>query len=130
MKVINVVAAIIEHENKFLIAKKARGEFAGFWEFPGGKIEENESDADALKREIKEEFEIEISIRKFFTTVEHNYDNFHLCMNCYLCSINNLNFNLHDHSDFKWLSVKELKTQKNWIPADIQIINKLIKESA
>ena len=81
MKTIRVVAAIIEQNGKILIARRSYGDLAGFWEFPGGKYEEGETGEQAIKREIREEFDVEIDVRKFLCTVEHQYD-FHLVMDC------------------------------------------------
>lgn len=83
MKKINVVAAIIRKSNQILIAKRSKGELSDLWEFPGGKIEYNESPQQALKREIYEELEIEIEVKEHLMTIEHDYSNFHLFMDCF-----------------------------------------------
>lgn len=124
MKTVYVVAAIIEKDNKILIAQRLKGEFAGLWEFPGGKIEEGESPEQAIIREIKEEFDTELNVNSFLTTIEHQYDTFHLIMDCYICSIKSGNLVLHDHIAYKWINphVKDI----NWVPADIKVINAYI----
>ena len=83
MKVIEVVAALIEKDNCVLATQRGYGEFKGMWEFPGGKIEENETREEALKREIKEEMNADIDVKDYLTTIEYDYPNFHLIMHTY-----------------------------------------------
>lgn len=80
MKIVEVVAAIIFDKDKIFATQCGYGEFKDWWEFPGGKIEKNEAKQDALKREIKEELDVDIDIEDFITTVEYDYPNFHLIM--------------------------------------------------
>ena len=92
MKTISVVAAIIirttEDGTKQVFAtQRGYGEYKDWWEFPGGKIEEGESEEDALKREIKEELATEISVGDYVDTIEYDYPAFHLFMRCYECSV-------------------------------------------
>ena len=121
MKTLRVVAAIIEKNEKILIAQRLKGEFAGLWEFPGGKIEEGETPEQALIREIEEEFDTELNIEKYLTTVEHQYDSFYLVMDCFICSIKSGNLTLHDHMAYKWINphVENI----DWVPADVKVIN-------
>lgn len=121
MKTLRVVAAIIEKDEKILIAQRLKGEFAGLWEFPGGKIEEGESPEQALIREIEEEFDTELNINKLLTTVEHQYDTFYLIMDCFICTIKTGNLVLHDHMEYKWINphVENI----DWVPADVKVIN-------
>ena len=86
MKTVKVVAAIIKKDNKILIASRKKGEFAGMFEFPGGKIEPGESGEQALIREIQEELETTIIIEEFFMNVNYKYPTFILDMDCYLCT--------------------------------------------
>lgn len=125
MKTIKVVAAIIKKDDKILIAQRLKGEFAGQWEFPGGKIEEGEHPEEALIREIMEEMELEISINEYLMTAEYDYPNFHLSMDCYICSLKTDIIQLHDHSAIQWISIKDNIKNINWIPADVQIIEAL-----
>lgn len=122
MKTIRVVAAIIEKDNKILIARRLKGEFAGLWEFPGGKYEENETGEEAIKREIEEEFDIEIDVNRYLCTIEHQYDSFYLVMDCYMCTMITDNMILHDHSDIRWIDPKE--DNIDFVPADIKVIRK------
>lgn len=125
-KTIKVVAAIIIKNNKILIAKRNYGEFMGLFEFPGGKINENESKESALIREIKEELSVAINIEKYFMTVNYSYPNFILEMDCYICSLIETDIQLSDHSELLWINSNE-KEHIEWVPADIQIIDRLIE---
>lgn len=125
MKTIKVAAAIIKDGDKILIAQRLKGEFAGQWEFPGGKVEPNESVEQALERELMEEMESKIQIDQYFMTAEYDYPTFHLSMDCFLCKLKSDEIHLHDHTAYQWLDIKDPIEQTNWIPADIQIIEKL-----
>ena len=125
MKTIRVVAAIIQKEDKILIAQRLKGEFKGLWEFPGGKIEEHEKPEDALIREIKEEMEVDIEIKEYLCTIEHDYSTFHLSMDCFICSLISEALHLNDHSAIKWINPNEENI--NWVPADIKVIKELLK---
>lgn len=124
MKIVNVVAAIIIKDDKIFATQRGYGDFKGKWEFPGGKIETNETPEKALKREIIEELNANIKIDKHFIDIEYDYPNFHLSMKCYLCSLLDYNIELKEHSQAKWLSRDELYSV-DWLPADIEIIEKL-----
>lgn len=128
MKRIEVVAAVIkgknENHNKILATQRGYGEFKGMWEFPGGKIEPNESREDALKREIQEELNTEISIYDFIQTIEYDYPEFHLTMHCYLCEVLSGDLILMEHQDSKWLSANELYSVE-WLPADIDVLDRV-----
>lgn len=123
MKEINVVAALLIVEDKVLIAKRIKGEFADLWEFPGGKVEVGESEQDALIREIQEEMEIEIAVKDLLIRIKHQYETFSLNMSCYICDIIAGEIQLNDHSDIKWIKCDE--TNIEWVPADIQVIESL-----
>ena len=124
MKTIKVVAAIIYDNEKFLITKRKHELFNGLWEFPGGKVEINESNEQALIREIKEELNIDIKVNNYFMTVEYQYPEFYLIMDVYECIKINGDINLDVHSDLKWITYKDLDNFE-WVPADIAIVNKL-----
>ena len=128
MKKVNVVAAIIKKDNLYLIAQRLKGDFAGLWEFPGGKIEEGESPVQALKREIKEELNIEIYNETYFVTIQYDYPTFHLNMECYIFEIKKQPFHLYDHSAIQWLRIDEEKIKSiDWVPADALVIEQLMK---
>ena len=124
MKTLNVVAAIIHKDNKILATKRGYGEFINQWEFPGGKIEENETKEEALIREIKEELNVDIEITNFALDLEYQYPNFYLKMSCFDCIIKSGTPKLLEHNDARWLSKDELD-DVNWIPADIAAVDYL-----
>jgi len=124
MKSIEVVAAIIRNGDKIFATQRGYGPYKDMWEFPGGKMEKEESREQALQREIMEELDTEISIDKFLCTVEHDYPEFHLTMHCFLCSILKGDLVLKEHEDAKWLDKSHLR-EVNWLPADLGIISLL-----
>lgn len=125
MKTVKVAAAVIKDAEKILIAQRLKGEFKGKWEFPGGKLEENEDSVSALKREIKEEMEADIKIDQYLCAIEHDYDSFHLSMDVYICHFLNQNIKLHDHMAFRWIKPDEKNI--DYVPADIKVINSYLK---
>lgn len=130
IKTVEVVAAVIYDETNKSIFATARGygEFKGLWEFPGGKVKPNESHETALKREIREELNIEITVNDLITTIEYNYPTFHLSMSCYWCNIQGGNIQLIEALDSKWLTVDNLYSV-NWLPADellLPILEKIL----
>ena len=124
MKTLNVVAAIIKKENKILATKRGYGEFINMWEFPGGKIENNETKEEALIREIKEELDCTIKPTKFALNLEYQYPTFYLKMDCFEAIIIEGTPKLLEHNDARWLTKQQLD-QINWIPADIKVVNYL-----
>lgn len=128
MKKIEVVAAIICKDNKvFCTQRPDKGEVALKWEFPGGKIELTETKKDALIREIMEELRCSIRVKKFFSTVEYQYNSFFLTMHSYICEMKSNNFELMEHIDCCWLPIDRLN-ELDWAPADIPIVTKLIND--
>ena len=126
MKTIRVVAAIIIHNDQIFATQRGYGEFKGGWEFPGGKIETGETQQAALKREIKEELNIDIEVGQLIDTVEYDYPNFHLSMDCFICSIISGDIVLNEHSSAKWLT-KDTLYSVDWLPADLGLIEKIEK---
>ncbi len=128
MKKIEVVAGIIYFENKILCVQRPKNKLAYIsekFEFPGGKIENGETQIDALKRELSEELNILPNIQSLFLTVVHEYPDFELTMHSYKCKVNNMEITLNEHIDYKWLTLQELN-KLDWAAADIPIVNKLI----
>ena len=124
MKTIEVVAAIIIKGDKVFSTQRGYGDFKGWWEFPGGKIEPDESPEDALKREIQEELGVDITIDKFLCTTKYDYPSFHLTMHCYLCNIGAGKIELREHKSARWLRPEELGSVE-WLPADKDVISRL-----
>ena len=121
-KTIRVVAAIIRQENMIFATQRGYGNYKDWWEFPGGKIELGETPEDALVREIKEELATDISVDEFIATVEYDYPEFYLIMDCYWCSIKSGELTLLEHEAAKWLPLDDLR-QVNWLPADVEVID-------
>ena len=125
-KVIRVVAAIIRDGNRIFATQRGYGDLKGGWEFPGGKIEEDETPQEALVREIREELETEIAVGEMIDTIEYDYPTFHLSMDCFWAEIVSGDLTLTEHEDAKWLTKDELDSVE-WLPADITLIEKIRK---
>lgn len=124
MKTIEVVAAIIIHNDQIFATQRGYGEFKDGWEFPGGKMEPGETPQQALVREIREELDTEIEVGSLVETVEYDYPNFHLTMHCFLCTIRSGELVLKEHEAAKWLTRAELDSV-DWLPADVKVVEKL-----
>lgn len=124
MKTINVVAAVIMKEGKVFATQRGYGEFKDGWEFPGGKVEAGESPEEALRREIREELEVEVNVGDLIDTIEYDYPAFHLSMKCYACTIAGGSPHLLEHEAARCLSADQLDSVA-WLPADITLIPKI-----
>lgn len=129
MKTVKVVAAIIKAVNEngetiIFATQRGYGDFKGGWEFPGGKIESGETPQEALKREIIEELDTEVSVGELMDTVEYDYPQFHLSMDCFWCQIVRGNLVLKEHEAARWLTKDELNNVE-WLSADITLIEKI-----
>ncbi len=131
MKVVKVVAAVIKAVNEngepiVFATQRGYGDFKGGWEFPGGKVEEGETPQEALKREIMEELDTEISVGEYIDTIEYDYPTFHLSMDCFWCEVVEGHLVLKEHEAAKWVSKTQID-DVDWLPADVTIIEKIKK---
>lgn len=129
MKTVKVVAAVIKAVNKngediIFATQRGYGEFKDGWEFPGGKIEEGETPQEALKREIMEELDTEITVGELIDTIEYDYPTFHLSMDCFWCEVVKGELVLKEAEAAKWLKKDELD-RVDWLPADVELIGKI-----
>lgn len=128
MKTIRVVAAVIcsslAKKERVLATARGYGDFKGMWEFPGGKIEAGETPQQALVREIKEELDVEITVGELLHTIEYDYPNFHLSMDCFWCEISTGTLVAKEAQEMRWLCANELNDVL-WLPADLEIIPKI-----
>ncbi|WP_322354868.1 (deoxy)nucleoside triphosphate pyrophosphohydrolase [Paratractidigestivibacter sp.] len=129
MKTVHVAAAIIKDGKKFLAAQRGYGEFKDGWEFPGGKLEPGETGAEACVREIEEELHVAIDGLEHLCTVEHDYDTFHLVMECFTCKIASGKINDSEHENMKWLDADHI-WDVDWLPADVKVVEALEKTFA
>lgn len=119
---ITVVAALIEKDEKYLIARRSTGseDVLGKWEFPGGKVEKDESEEHAIEREIKEEFEMNIQAIRFLTNNVCEYPTKIIDLRLYECKYLSGEFNLHDHSEYKFVNKEDI-INFDLCPADIPL---------
>ena len=127
-QVINVVAAAIKKDGLIFCAQRPEGKsLGGFWEFPGGKLENGETPEDALIREIKEEFDSEIEVISFLNEASYEYDFGIVTMKTYLSKLINGELKLLEHQDSKWLPIEAL-SELEWAPVDIPAVKCLQKK--
>ncbi len=124
MRIIRVVAAVIRDGNRIFATQRGYGEYKDWWEFPGGKIEAGETPQDALIREIKEELDITIYVGDLIDTIEYDYPEFHLSMDCFWSEIKDGELILKEHEAARWLDVDSLENVK-WLPADLSLVEKI-----
>ena len=129
MKTIRVVAAVIKALNEnsepiIFATQRGYGEFKDGWEFPGGKIEPGETPQEAIRREIIEELDTKIAVGELIDTIEYDYPNFHLSMDCFWCEIVSGDLMLKEHEAARWLTKEQLDTVE-WLPADRMIIRSI-----
>ena len=124
MKTIKVAAAIIVDRGRIFATQRGYGAFKDGWEFPGGKVEAGETSREALAREIREELDTEIRVGELFETVEYDYPDFHLSMDCFICTVKAGGLVLKEHEAARWLTAETLETVE-WLPADRGLIKRL-----
>ncbi len=130
MKTVNVVAAVILRENQqtgkkeIFATQRGYGDWKDWWEFPGGKIEAGETAEEALAREIREELATEIRVGEKIGTVEYDYPDFHLSMQCFSCEVVSGKLELLEHENSAWLSSETLRSV-NWLPADEAVLGRV-----
>lgn len=125
---VTVTAAILKKDNKILIAKRKEGHLANKWEFPGGKLESNESPEECLKRELREEFGIDTKIGKLVATSIYEYPHIKIKLMAYEVEYITGEFRLNDHQEIIWVSKEDLSNY-DLAPADIPIVKKIISYS-
>ena len=129
MKTVRVVAAVIRDGGRVFATQRGYGDYKDWWEFPGGKIESGETPADALKREIREELDTEIEVGDLITTVEYDYPDFHLSMDCFWASVLSGNLLLREHEAARWVSLSDLE-ELRWLPADVIVTERIRQVTA
>jgi len=124
-----VVCGIIYKEDKIFLARKKEGKaLAGFWEFPGGKIEKNESPEEALERELNEELGMTVSVQGYLGSNLHQYSSIKIKLIAYNCLFIDATLNLIDHDEYKWVIPSDLMNYQI-APADIPLINLIIEKN-
>ena len=124
MKTVKVVAAVIRNGNQIFATARGYGAFKGQWEFPGGKVEAGETPQQALVREIKEELDTDIEVGGLIDTIEHDYQTFHLSMDCFWAKVIRGQLVLKEAEAARWLTKENLDSVQ-WLPADLTIIEKI-----
>ena len=131
LKYVRVVAAVIkddsQEEKRIFATARGYGDYKGWWEFPGGKIEAGETPQEALVREIKEELTAEIKVYDLIQTIEYDYPEFHLSMDCFWADVVEGKLMLKEAQAARWLTYNELESVK-WLPADEMLVERIKHE--
>ncbi|MGI6710866.1 MAG: (deoxy)nucleoside triphosphate pyrophosphohydrolase [Bacilli bacterium] len=124
---VEVVASVIKKNNLILCTRRPTSKkFPGYWEFPGGKVEDGETKEEALIREIKEELDVKIKVNSLITIIDYEYHDFLLKMYVYDCILLEEDIVLLEHQEMRWLK-KENLDSLNWLPSDLELIKMLMK---
>lgn len=130
MKTVHVAAGIIQRDGgEILAVQRGYGAMAGLWEFPGGKVEHGESAQDACRREILEELDVRITSLQDFYTLEYDYPDFHLSMNCFFCQLDPESGEVAANDRqraMRWVPQMSLATLE-WMPADVELVELLVQ---
>ena len=128
LKTVKVVAAIIRRDDRIFATQRGYGDYKDGWEFPGGKVEPHETPEQALIREIREELDADIEVGEKLITIEYDYTDFHLSMDCFLAALKEgSNMKLLEHEASRWLRTDELD-QVDWLPADVVVVDAVRRE--
>jgi 8-oxo-dGTP diphosphatase len=124
MRTVNVAAAVMIRDGKIFVTERGYGDYKDWWEFPGGKIEENESPRDAVSREIGEELGVSIEVGDRIYVIEYDYPDFHLHMEAFACTLSGGEIELREHENALWLDRDSIDSVR-WLPADEEMIGYL-----
>lgn len=124
-KQVNCAAAVIVHEGRIMAAERGYGAYKDGWEFPGGKIEAGETGEEAVQRELMEEMNFRVEPVRLLKTVRCAYETFDLTLQCYLCHVKDLHYEMKEHENIRWLARDEWNSV-NWLKADQMLVNDLI----
>ena len=127
-KRIRVAAALIRKDGMIFATQRGYGNYKDWWEFPGGKVEEGETPEQALEREIMEELDTQIINEGRLITVEYDYPEFHLTMDCFWCAVAKGELRLLEHEAARWLPMTDMR-QVKWLPADDEVIRAIERSS-
>lgn len=125
-RTIRVVAAVIQKNERYLITQRRKTAVLPLmWEFPGGKVEEGEADADALRREVLERLGVEIEVGQLISFVSHPYEHYTVDLHLYECKLKSENLHVKAVNDFRWVTSSEFD-QYTFTPADEASMTKLL----
>ncbi|MGL1933132.1 MAG: (deoxy)nucleoside triphosphate pyrophosphohydrolase [Desulfotalea sp.] len=129
MDTVKVVCGLIYDDDKIFICRRSpEKSLGGYWEFPGGKVEVNESYEECLKRELNEELKMDVHVLTHFKTITHHYDNFIIELISFVCRFKSSQYTMTDHDEYEWIKPKEL-LNRNLSSADIPIARALVVEN-